>query len=656
MSPSVAIQSHTFKDNQKGVKMTPKIFGWSGKILNVNLTRSEVSYRNTLDYADRFLGGRGIATRIYWEEVPADVDAFDPENRLIFMTGPLGATGAQGASRFEAVSKSPMLLPEGFCYGNLGGFFGPYLKRAGYDGVVISGKAEKPVYIWITDDKVEILDAANMWGKGVYAVADELKNTHGKNTRFVTMGVAGENKCRTANIMTDNEGSATGGFGAVMGAKHLKAIAVLGTGNPAVAKPDQLKTLNHHIIALNKRPPMAAPFPPDQVTRAGKASCYQCGIDCIMRNTFHTASGKDVVRKCQAMFVYFPWVMQKPGESAEVAIDATGICNDLTLCTMEMGNVIQWLVSCYKAGYLTNDQIGIDMETVGSRAFFEALAHMIAHRKGYGDILAEGLLRAGEKLGPDAKKHFSNEVAGVGAGASYSAREYMMNGLLYAFQPRQPIAALHEISRLIGQWVVRQQNPKASPVSSEVFRKAAKMFWKHDNAWDLNTHDGKAMAATQIIDRTIVKDSLGLCDSSWPLMVSGTTPDNLGDTTLESQVFTAVTGVETDEAGLLKYGERIFNLERAILIREGRQPKSDDVPAEFNFTDPVQTVFMNPKVLIPGPGDEVLSRKGQVLDRDAYEKMREEFYALRGWNPDTGFQETQTLEYLNLKDIIADIV
>ncbi|MBU4318790.1 MAG: hypothetical protein KKF30_16145 [Proteobacteria bacterium] len=632
--------------------MTSQIFGWCGKILDVDLTHSKITHRNTMDYSDLFLGGRGIATRIYWEEVQPEVSAFDPENRLIFMTGPLGATGAQGASRFEVVGKSPMLLPEGFCYGNLGGFFGPYLKRAGYDGIVVSGKAEKPVYLWIHDEEIEILDASALWGKGVYEVSGKLKTLHGQNTRFVTMGVAGENLCRSSNLMTDNEGSATGGFGAVMGSKNLKAVAVLGTGNPQVAKPEELKSLSQKIIALNKRSPMPAPFPPDQVTRSGKASCYQCGIDCTMRNTFRTASGREMVRKCQAMFVYAPWSMRIPGEPAETALDATGICNDLSICTMEMSNIIAWLAACHKSGVLTNEQIGVDMTTLGTRAFFENLARMIAHRQGLGDILAEGLLRAGEKLGEEAKKHFSNEVSGVGAGASYSAREYMMNGLLYAFEPRQPIAMLHEISRLIGQWAAHQGNPKASPVSSDVFRSAAKAFWNHEKAWDLNSPEGKAMAATRIIDRTIVKDSLGLCDSSWPLMVSGNTPDHSGDSTLESRLFSAVTGIETGEDELLQYGERIFNLERAILLREGRKAKADDVPAEFNFTDPVQTVFMNPKVIVPGPGNEVLSRKGMVLDRKDFEAMRAEFYSLRGWDPETGVQKSETLESLNLGDIL----
>jgi aldehyde:ferredoxin oxidoreductase len=628
--------------------MTSDIFGWCGKILDVDLTRSRITHRNTLDYAGLFLGGRGIATRIYWEDVPPEVKAFDPENRLILMTGPLGATGAQGASRFEVVGKSPMLLPEGFCYGNLGGFFGPYLKRAGYDGLVISGKAEKPVYLWIEDEKVEIRDAASLWGQGVYAVSNWLKETHGQNTRFVTMGVAGENLCRTSNLMTDNEGSATGGFGAVMGSKHLKAVAVLGTGNPQVAHPEDLKALSRKIIALNKRAPAPAPFPPDQVVRSGKASCYQCGIDCTMRNTYRTASGREMVRKCQAMFVYSAWSMRRPGEPAETSLDATGICNDLSLCTMEMSNVIAWLAACHKSGYLTSEQIGVDMTTLGTRSFFENLARMIAHRQGLGDILAQGLLRAGEKLGAEARKHFSNEVSGVGAGASYSAREYMMNGLLYAFEPRQPIAMLHEISRIIGQWVVHQDHPEASPVSSDVYRAAAKAFWNHDKAWDLNSPEGKAMAATRIIDRTLVKDSLGLCDSSWPLMVTGNTPDRLGDPALESQLFSAVTGMETGEEELYRYGERIFNLERAILLREGRRAKVDDVPAEFNFTDPVQTVFMNPKVLVPGPGDEVLSRRGKVLKRKDFETMRKEFYELRGWDPDTGLQKPETLEKLAL--------
>ena len=635
--------------------MTTNIYGWCGKILKIDLSDLRATELNTMDYADRFLGGRGIATRIYWEEVEPDVGAFDPANRLIFMSGPLGATGTQGASRFEVVGKSPMLMPEGFCYGNLGGFFGPYLKRAGYDGIVISGRSEKPVYLWIHDSKAQILDASLLWGKGVYDVRNILKETHGKNVRFVTTGVAGENMCRSANLMTDNEGSATGGFGAVMGSKNLKAVAVLGTGNPLVAKPDELKELNQLTVHLNKRDPLLAPFPEEQVRRTGKSSCYQCGLDCKYRNSYRTASGKDVLRKCQSMFVYLPWVFGRPGESTETAVDATGICNDLSICTMEMYNIIQWLVTCYRSGYLTDKETGLDISKLGTHEFFESLANMIAYREGFGDILAGGLLRAGEKLGEEAKAYFSNEVSGVGDGATYSAREYLMNGLLYALEPRQPIAMLHETSWLTGLWVMNQSNPKSSPVTSEVFRAAATKYWGHEKAWDLNTHEGKAMAAAKIIDRTYVKDSLLLCDSCWPIMVSWNTPDHVGDPELESRIFSAVTGIETDEAGLNQYGERIFNLQRGILLREGRRSKEDDVPEEFNFTVPIETVFMNPDVIVPGSGEEVISRKGQTLDRNVFEKMRKEFYELRGWDTESGLQKVETLERLGMPDLVEDL-
>ena len=347
--------------------------------------------------------------------------------------------------------------------------------------------------------------------------------------------------------------------------------------------------------------------------------------------------------------------MGRPGESAETAVDATGICNDLSICTMEMYNIVQWLDACYKAGYLTDKDTGLKIAKLGTRPFFENLANMIAGRQGFGDILAAGLLRAGEKLGSEARVHFANEVSGVGDGANYSAREYLMNGLLYALEPRQPIAMLHEISWLTGLWVMHQSDPESSPVTSAVFRAAAAKFWGNEKAWDLNTHAGKAEAAAKIIDRTYGKDSLLLCDSAWPIMVSWNTSDHVGDATLESRTFSAVTGRKTDEAGLHQYGERIFNLQRGVLLREGRRPKTDDVLQEFNFTDPVETVFMNPDVIVPGPGEEVVSRKGKTLDRDVFEAMRKEFYNLRGWDAESGLQKAETLEGLGLSDLVQDL-
>jgi aldehyde:ferredoxin oxidoreductase len=638
-------------EDKKGEPLNSPVFGWWGKILKVDLSSEIITEIDTHPYADRFLGGRGIATRLYWEHVPATATAFDPENHLIFMTGPLTATGVQGASRFEVVGKSPMLMPEGFCYGNMGGFWGPALKRAGFDGLIVSGKANRSVYLFISDGKARLQDAATIHLDGVKQVGKYLKQKHGKNTHFITTGPAGMNLCRNANLMTDNEGSATGGFGAVLGAKNLKAIAVIGNQSPRVYDPAALKDHNRLTIKLNKREANFNPFPQDQISHAGKASCFQCGLDCIMRATFRTNSNKEVVRKCQAMFVYFPWVMGRPGEPAETALDATGLCNNLSLCTMEMANIVQWISTGYKAGYLSDAQTGLEIEKLGTWEFFKDLCNMIAYRKGFGDILAQGLLRAGETLGTEAKKLFANEVSGVGDGATYSAREYLMNGLLYAFEPRQPIAMLHEVSRIIGSWVMNLQYPGSTPVSADVYRAAAAKFWGHDKAWDLNTHEGKAMAATRIIDRTYVKDSLLLCDSCWPLMFSNHTEDKVGDTTLEARIFNAVTGKDLDENALLKFGEIIFNQQRAILLREGWDPKKDDTVEQFNFTDPVQSVFMNPDVLVPGEGDTVLSRKDQTLDREVFKEMRNEFYQLRGWNLETGCPTIEKLHELGLTDL-----
>ena len=631
--------------------MTPSkndthLHGWCGRIAQVDLSHGTTTTLDTMAYARRFLGGRGIAARLYWELVSPDARALGPENHLIFMTGPLGATGAQGASRFVVVGKSPMTLPEGFCFGNLGGHFGPWLKRAGFDGLVITGQADKPVYLYINDGQVSIRNASDLWGKGVYAVQRALKTTHGPSTRMVTTGIAGENLCRSANIMTDNEGSATGGFGAVMGAKQLKAIAVTGTGKISVADPKALKSLNHRVLQLSRKSPLPLPFPPDQVQRVGQSSCYQCGLDCMYRHRLKTASGDEMVRKCQSMSVYLPWVAGRPEESAETAVKATGICNDLSLCTMEMANIIRFLYACSQSGYLTEKETGLNMSQLGTLKFFERLARMISQREGFGEVLAQGLLRAGETLGDKAKAHFTPAMSGVGDGATYSGREYLMNALLYAFSPRQPMAMLHEISRLTGMWVMHQNNPEAAPVSSDVFRKVATRFWGHEKAWDLMTHEGKAQAAVAIIDRTCAKDSLVLCDSCWPVMVSWHTPDRVGDPTLESRTFTAVTGIETDEAGLNAYGERIFNLERAIMIREGHRPLIDDDVAPYHYTEPVRTVFMNPDALVPGPGNQLLSRKGMTLDRTIFNTMRKEFYALRGWDSETGLQPPWLLKDL----------
>ena len=527
--------------------MTSRIYGWCGKILRVNLSDSSIAEMDTMDYADRFLGGRGIATKIYWDEVGPEVSAFDPENLFILMSGPLAATGAQGASRFQAVSKSPMTYPERFCYGNLGGFFSAELKRAGFDGIVVAGCADKPVYIWINDGEAEIRDASGLWGKGTYAARDILRDTHGKKVRFVATGPAGESLVRSATINTDHEGSATGGFGAVMGSKNLKAIAVRGTVKPAVADPEKLKELNKYTIELSRRGTLRMPIPRQMMEYVKTASCYQCGLDCI-RGLYKTMSGKEAVRKCQALTFYIPYATMRKDGDIDDSVDATGLCNDYSVCTMEFGNIIGWLQAAYRTGLVTDKETGLDMSTLGTLEFVERLLSIISGREGIGDVFAEGLLRAGEKLGDEAKALFGENVGDVGLGSSYTPREYITTALLWALAPRQPISELHEISYPIARWLFHQIRPRKSPTTAAVFRAQAEKFWGGGESWNLTTYEDKALAALMIQDRTVVRDSLILCEAAYPIMDSFNSPDNVGDPTLENKIFTAVTGIDTDES------------------------------------------------------------------------------------------------------------
>ena len=634
--------------------MSDKVFGWSGKILRVDLSRSQVTCQDTMQYAERYLGGRGIATRIYWDEVGPEVDALDPENCLIFMSGALVATGAQGATRMTVIGKSPMLMPEGFCYGNLGGFFPPYLKRAGYDGIVITGRAEGPVYLWIEDHHAEIMDGSALWGKGTYKVQKILKKKHGYKVRFVTTGVSGENQCRNATIITDHEGSATGGFGAVMGSKHLKAIAVVGTGKPAVACKNELTKLNRYIIHISKRGTLHMPVPKKQMQFVKTASCYQCGLECG-RGLYRTAAGREEIRKCQAMALYMPYAGMRPEEPVDTFLDATRICNDYGICTMEVQNILLWLDACYKSCILSDEKTGLNFADIGSAEFIQNLISMIAHRQGFGDVLAEGILRAGDKLGEEARALFNEYTKAVGLNGSYTPREYPVTALLYGLEPRQPIAQLHDVSHLIARWLLNGIRPHLSPTTAEVFRKASVKFWKHEKAWDMTTFEGKAEATIKIQDRTYSKDSLGLCDFGWPIMDSFNTEDHTGDPTLESKLLSAVSGVDTDETGLDRYGERIFNLQRAILLREGWKAKDDDAPAEFNFTDPLVFDPLNPRLIVPGPAEEPVSVKGNVIDRGEFEAMRKKFYELRGWDADSGLQKAEILEQLDLSDVATEL-
>ncbi|MFC1870482.1 aldehyde ferredoxin oxidoreductase N-terminal domain-containing protein [Chloroflexota bacterium] len=218
-----------------------ELFGWVGKILKVDLTSGAIKTVPTSNYVPKFIGGRALAAKLYWDEVPPDCGAFDPENRLIFASGPASGTLGAASSRTSIVAKSPETIPECYMYSTTGGHWSAELKFAGFDAVVVSGKAPGPVYIWIHDGEVEILKAERLWGLPTSQAETEIRRLWGDRVRSMIIGPAGENLVRSAVILNDfAHATGLGGAGAVMGSKNLKAIAVRGAGAIKIARPKEL--------------------------------------------------------------------------------------------------------------------------------------------------------------------------------------------------------------------------------------------------------------------------------------------------------------------------------------------------------------------------------------------------------------------------------
>jgi aldehyde:ferredoxin oxidoreductase len=378
-----------------------KRYGYAGKIARVDLTSGNISTMPTMDYANRFLGGRGIGTKIYWDEVLPEVKAFDPENRLIFVTGP--ATGIVPAgARWQVFGKSPARVPEGFCYSNSGGSWGAKLKLAGFDGLVIQGCSEKPVYLYIKDGSIEIRDAENLWGRGAVEVREELKKKLGKRTGVVSTGPAGENLVVFANIMADDDASGSSGFGAVMGSKRLKAIAVEGNGKIEPADKKALKDLTKYVRHLIGDEPRIDPSL-DMPTDMKHDTCFAC-VGCRMRGTYKAKDGTKGKYMCASALFYQEFTKAYYGSWDEASFFATRLCDQYGLDVWPVMSMIIWMMQCMMEGILTDENTGLPLSKLGSLEFIEAMVKKVALREGFGDVLAQGPLKAAESFGEKSKK------------------------------------------------------------------------------------------------------------------------------------------------------------------------------------------------------------------------------------------------------------
>jgi aldehyde:ferredoxin oxidoreductase len=590
---------------------------------------------------------------------------------VIFATGPIGGVPVFAGSRWTVCGKIPSV--EHFSYGNFGGRWGAGIKFAGYDAIVVRGKSEKPVYIFIHDGTAELKDASALWGKGAIDTREMLKGEFGESLRVVAIGQAGENMAVMANLIADNDAAGSQGLGAALGSKRLKAIAIKWEGKAvSIAQPEKLKELSdyyrglkigfpyydeafHNVLSRWSHDPRLEfrTVPGEGVLK--KEPCYGCLGKCP-RSVYRSKDGRSGKFICHSAWVYQPWAERYYQDWNDVPFHATKLCDNYGLDTIAVDFTISWLNACYRAGILTDDNTGLPLSKLGSQEFIEALLRMMSRREGFGDVLAQGLEKAADAMGPAAREQLRNVgmLSEPGYSQPYGPRLYIMTGLLHAMEPRLPISMLHEVTTCLGKWLTCNMGLNVFPTTQTV-RAIAARFWGSEVAADFSTYEGKALAAKKIQDRSYVKECLILCDWLWPIMEMEFSEDHVGDPTLESRIVSAVTGRELDEEGLNRIGERVFNLQRAILVREGHKGRASDTIPEQAYTEPLDYEIQDPQLILPGKDGEVVSLKGRVVDREAFEKMKDEYYQLRRWDVATGLQIRAQMEEVGLKDVALDL-
>ena len=646
--------------------------GWVGKILRVNLDSGRIWTESSIEYGQKYLGGRGLAARIAWDEIPPGTAAFDPENLLIFCVGPLTGTSAPSSGRTTICSLSPQSTYEWFSYSSVGGYWGPTLKYAGYDAIVVEGESPKPVYLWIDDDQVVLRDAEALWGQGIMYTQEHLMREHGPDVRVLSTGPAGENRCRISIIATGTGSAAgQGGFGAVMGAKRLKAVAVRGSGGIPIAHPEAFSdcTLN---IAKEMHAPCGCPkeiaLDPDKVAEFGErfVPCtQQCASPvCLLGRFYPKVPGVLYPEKeysgavfcvsnifSGALDTFYDW---KTGFQA--GFELAQISHDLGLNHWELGiGLVPWLRKCHQEGLLKDfDGEVFDLD---SPRFWESLFHKIVFREGIGEALAEGGVRAADILGfgqdliPEfyTAWGFAGHWDGRGDRANVVIFPYwLVTALQWAVGTRDPMSSGHGYAQNIMMWSPMRALDEGLDWET-IADVGAEMYGTRDAVHPASGYKDKAYPAVVHGHRSVMKDSLTLDDQAYPRIYSHKTPDHFARAAngvegpaFEYHMFRLVTGMEISEHEFEQMSERVFNLERALQVRNWDRTRQVD-EAVIPYFEQVEN-WINPYI-----------GEGVGLDREKFSSLLDEYYALRGWDKVTGRPTTEKLVELGLSDVAREL-
>lgn len=600
------------------------MYGYMGKILRVNLTNRTIA-KEDLDFeiGKKYLGSRGIGVKIMMDEVPANVDPLSPENKLIVATGGLTGAPVPTSGRYMVITKSP--LTGTIAIANSGGYWGPQFKATGHDLIIFEGKADKPVYLYINDDEIEIRDASHLWGKTLSETTEILQKEF-EGCKTLAIGPGGEKLSLMSSIMNDVDRAAgRGGVGAVMGSKNLKAIAVKGTKKIQLFDEEKTAEVSKAKVKILREDPVAGgglptygsavlvniinengimPVKNFQESYTDKADiisgesltehhlvrkspCFRCPIAC----------GR-IVKLADGSVVGGPeyetiWSFGADCDVYDLDIinEANMLCNEYGIDTISTGATIAAAMELYEKGYIKDEDIEADGLSLkwGDAKAVVGWTKKIALREGFGAKLADGSYRLAESYGVP---EFSMSVKKQELPA-YDPRGVQGHGLTYAVNNR---GGCHI---------------KGYMISPEILGYPEKL--------DRFSLEGKAAYTKVFLDLTAVIDAIGLCVfSTFGLGL----PDYV-------HMYNAVVGDTYTDETLLEAGERIWNLEKLFNIREGIDSSQDKLPKRL-LEEPV----------VNGPSKGHTHKLSELLP---------EYYAVRGWD-ENGVPTEETLERLGLEE------
>jgi aldehyde:ferredoxin oxidoreductase len=605
--------------------------GFMGKMLWVDLSKKEVKEEPLDEKTGRdFLGGYGLGARILFSRQKAGVDPLGPDAILGIVTGVLTGTDAMGGSRYVMVGKSP--LTGGWGDANSGGNVGPYLKFAGYDAVFFTGISDKPVYLLINNGRAELKDASQLWGKDTFDTQDILRAEHGKELEVACIGPSGENLCLLAAVM-NNKGRAAGrsGLGAVMGSKKLKAIAVKGNMKIPVANEAASKEMRtQHVKNKNPRSEFIGGFgtsalfnmsiegddapcknwdgvaiidfpnykdigaDPVKAQQERKYGCWHCPVGCggIMKEgtgEFKYAAGAHKPEyETLAMFG-----SNCLNSDLASIIKANDICNRYGLDTISVGACIAFTLECYEKGIITKQDTGIEMKWGDPKAII-AMTEKLAKREGFGDIIADGVKKAAERLGKGSEK-YAMHIGGQEVPA-HDSRGGLNFAIGYGGNPTP----------------ARHTQGGEGPLPEGALPQ-----------YDPTTLKGRGEPHKVGMGVTSAYNAAGIC-----MIVIG---DGYMHFDQLVEAFRVITGWDITKEELVKTGWRIETMKQSFNVREG-----------------MKTPWKYPDRMLGIPPKKVGPRAGATIDEA---ELCKEYYEAIGWDTKTGKPSKKALLELGLDDV-----